>query len=546
MKNAFKKIGLFALILAMSLSLVACGGGDEEPEAPTEVTFTYAIGGEPDVLDPAVGSDNVTSAITNQIYFPLFSIGADGSLVYDAVESYTVSDDGLVYTFTLVEENFWSDGEKVTAEDYVFGMKRSVGMGAADSYYSYFITDYVKNAKAYGEAMADIADMVDIGIEAVDEKTIVVTLEKPTVYFVNLMTAGVFYPLRAEFATEHDSTWSLDATVPTNGPFQTTKIDSAEEIIMVRNEFFPFADQVKFDTIVAKVMPDMDAQLLAFQNGEIDMATSVSTDVTSIYDGKEELVITDSVINYFVLFNAYSESAPALADVNVRKALQLAINRDDIILALDAGDTYYPLFGFIPKGFAGATGDFREEQDASNVLVKTDPEAAKALLAEAGYDASNPLKFTYYYNQSATHDLVAQVIQQQWANVGIEVTLKTGEIRTFFDDRTNGLFELARHAMSADYMDVSTYLDMATSWNQAGVAWGDATYDEMILASQGETDPAVRIQMLHDAETYLVQEQAYTVPLFGYSSIYLIKAGTTGILYNPQGSYSLAYASFAE
>lgn len=549
MKNTLKKISLFALILVMGLSLVACTGDTDDGEGsdtPAEVTFTYAIGGEPDVLDPAVGADSVTSAIQNQIFFPLFSIGADGSLVYDAVESYTVSDDGLVYTFTLIEDNFWSDGEKVTAEDYVFGMKRSVGMGAADSYYSYFITDYVKNAKAYGEAMADIADMVDIGIEAVDERTIVITLEKPTVYFVNLMTAGVFYPLRSEFATEHNSDWSLDATVPTNGPFQTTKIDSAEEYVMVKNEFFTKADEVKIDTLVAKVMPDMDAQLLAFQNGEIDMATSVNTDVTSIYAGKEELVVTESVINYYCMINAYSESIPALQDVNVRKALQMAINREDIILALDAGDAFYPLYGYVPVGFAGLEGDFREEQDASNVLVKTDPEAAKALLAEAGYDESNPIQLTYYYNQNAMHDTVAQVIQQQWAEIGVEVTLKTGEIRTFFDERSNGLFDLARGAMSADYMDVSTFLDMATSWNQAGVSWGDATYDEMILATQGETDPATRLQMLHDAETYLVQEQAYTIPLFGYASIYLVKPGTTNILYNPQGSYNLAYIEVAE
>lgn len=538
MKNAFKKIAVLTLILVMSMSMVAC-----KSKVAKTPTFTYAIGGEPDVLDPAVGSDAVTSGITNQTYYPLFSIGEDGSMVNEAVKSYAVSEDGLTYTFKLIDKNYWSDGVKVKAGDYVYGMKRSVGMGAAASYYSYFITDYVLNAKKYGEVMADVADMTDIGISAPNDSTIVITLAKPIIYFVSLMSAGVFYPLRADFATEHSSDWALNPKVPTNGAFQTTKIDSAEEFVMVKNKFFTHADKVSIDTLIAKIMPDQDAQLLAFQNGEIDMATSVNSDITTIYKDKPELLVAASVINYYVMMNAYSADQPALKDVNVRKALQLAVNRDDIITALAAGGVYYPLFGYVPNGFSGLTGDFRTEQDASNILTKYDVEKAKSLLAAAGYNESNKLSFTYYYNQSATHDTVAQVLQQQWAAIGVNVTLKTGEIRTFFDERANGLFNLARGAMSADYMDVSTFLDMATSWNQAGVSWGDKTYDDMILASQAETDSKARLKILHAAETYLVQTQAYTIPLFGYSSVYLVKVGTKGTLFNPQGSYTFWYTS---
>lgn len=542
MKKTYQKIGLLLLTLVLGFSLVACGGKTNSDE----VVFTYAVGGEPNLLDPAIGSDAVTSAITNQLYYPLFSIGYDGSLVNNAVKDYSVSDDGLVYTFNLHEENYWSDGQKVTAADYAFGMKRSVGMGEADSYYSYFITDYVKNAKGYSEAKADIADMVDIGIEALDDLTLVVTLEKPTIYFVNLMPAGVFYPLRADFAKEHESNWALNPDVPTNGAFQTVKIDSVEEFVMVQNEHYPHKDKVKVDKLVAKIMTDMDAQLLAFQNGEIDFATSLNSDVTTIYKDKPELIITDSVINYFALLNAYSKDSAALKDVKVRKALQLAINRDDIVTALDAGEAFYPLYGFVPKGISGAVGDFRTEQDEADVLVKTDVDAAKALLLEAGYGPSNPLKLTYYYNSNAMHDTVAQVMQQQWAQAGIDVTLKTGEIRTFFDDRDNGLFEMARHAMSADYMDPSTYLDMAAGWNQKSRSWGDEHYDSLIKKSQGETNVAKRMEILHEAEAYLVKDTANIIPLFGYSTLYLLKDGTKGIDYSPQAGYALWYVDVAK
>ncbi|MBR3693707.1 MAG: peptide ABC transporter substrate-binding protein [Erysipelotrichales bacterium] len=540
-----KKLAKLLLVLGMVLSMAACSNdsGKDQGGDGVQTTFTYAIGGEPEYLDPAVGSDSVTSYVTNQIYYPLFRIGPNGATVNEACVSYeesTNADGKPVYTFKLTEENYWSDGEKVTAHHYVYGMLRSLGMGGADSYYSYFIADYVLNAKAHSIAMSDVADMTDVGIKALDDYTIEITLESSTPYFVNLMTAGVFYPAREDYMPEHDMTWADDPTVPTNGPFQTTKIDRASEVVMVKNEYFPKADEVSVETMTAKIMADMDAQLMAFQTGEIDFATSLNSNVTQIYAGKEELLIDDSVINYFVLLNSYNDEVPALQDARVRRALALGIDRSVIVTALDAGDAYYELHGLVPNGFDGIDGDFRAEADAEEKLVYTDKEEAKRLLAEAGYDASNPLKITYYYNQSAMHDTVAEVLKAQWAEIGVEATLKTGEIRTFFDDRDNALFEAARHAMSADYMDPTTYLDMPTSWSQVQQSWGDETYDQMILDSRLASGDD-RIQQLHDAEAYLIAEQSYAIPLFGYKSISLAKAGTTGAETNPQGNYYYWY-----
>ena len=547
MKNILKRFSYMSLAAMMTLTLTACGGDGGETTGTLADTFTYAIGGEPEQLDPAVGSDSVTSYILNQTYYPLFTIAEDGSLRNEACEDYEVSEDGLTYTFHLIENNYWSDGEQVTAHDYVYGMKRSIGMGAADSYYSYFLADYVLNAKAHNENMSDVADMGDVGIVATDDFTIEITLESPCPYFVNLMTAGVFYPLREEFSPEHDSSWANDPTVPTNGAYQTTKIDSADEIIMVKNEYFAHADDVVTQTLVAKVMSDPDAQLVAFQTGEIDFATNVNNQVTTVYKGQPELLISDSVMNYYIMLNAYSEETPALQDVRVRRAIQLGIDRTELVTALDADEVYYELYGYVPKGFDGVNGDFREEADEENQLVYTDKDEARSLMEAAGYSEDNHLQLTYYTNQAAEHSTVAQVIQAQLADIYIDVTLKTGEIRTFFDDRENGLFDMARGAMSADYMDVSTFLDMAASWTQYGhVTWGDETYDQMITESRETSDNTQRLELLHDAETYLVEEMAYTVPLFGYKQICLGQQGVSGYVSSPQGNHVFWYVQVVE
>lgn len=548
MKNLKK---LVSALLVLLLVLAGCSsnkdsssedksGSDEPTTTDYATTFTYAVGGEPSYLDPAKASDSVTAMVVNQIYYPLFYIGEDGSTVNAACESYEISEDGLVYTFHLVE-NYWSDGVKVTAEDYVYGMKHSVGLGAADSSYSYFITDYVVNAKEHGDNMDKVEDMDDMGIVALDEDTLQITLKAPCPYFIALLPSNTFYPLRAEFAKDGDYTWAADPSVPTNGPFHPVSIDTASEVVMEKNEHFVNADQVTVEKLIAKIMPDMDAQLMAFQTGEIDFASSVNSEVTKIYDGKEELWMTPSVINYYLNINCYSTEVPALQDAKVRRALQLGVDRNVIVDALDAGDLYYPLYGLVPMGFEGVNGDFREEQDASDPLIYTDKEEAKKLLKEAGFDESNPLKLTYYYNQNAMHDTVAEVLKAQLAEVNVEITLKTAEIRTFFDDRTHGLYQLARNAMSADYMDASNFTDLALKFRQTEAwTWGDDHYDEMIAESR-TMDGTERFEKLHEAEEYLVREMAYTLPLFGYKNLCLKRAGVEGIMPSPQSNYLFWY-----
>ncbi len=530
-----KKFKLFGLLsLSLALVLTACGGGSSSSKG---TNFRVAIGGEPQLLDTALSQDAITHYLTAQLFDTLYSYDQQGNLVPNLAESTEISEDGLTYTVKLVD-TVWSDGEKVTADQVVYAAKRSLNLGP-DSYYGYYIHKYVENTEKY--IGKPIADMTDIGIKAIDDLTVEFKLIKPIPFFQSLLTGEVFSPQRPDVAKEGDSTWANNPSNPTTGAYTIKKIDEGSEYILAKNPNYRFADKVKLEELTFLVMEDQQAQLSAFKAGEIEFATSVPSDVVHSFKDKPELAIFQPyVINYWVTMNSFG-SVEALKDVNVRRALALAIDRQQVLTALNGGELQYELFGFVPKGIPGANGDFREESDKVEKFLQYNKDEAKKLLEAAGYNASNPLKLTYSYNASTMHDTVAQALQAMWKEVGVEVTLKTAEVRVFFDDRENGKYELARHAMSADYLDPMIYLDMYDSRSQKVPVVNDQKYDNMLDEANKVRDVKTRMEMLHAAEKYLVEEQAYVIPLFGYANPYLIKAGVKNITSNPQGSLDLRF-----
>lgn len=541
-----KKLVVLVLSIALSLSLVACSSSTssddtsdttDDDTTTTETSykteFTYAIGDSPAYLDPAVGGDSITNYVLNQTTYPLFQLTQEG-VVACAVEDYTVSDDGLTYTLTL-KDNSWSDGQKVVAEDYIYGIKHALSIGSGEAAYLSWITNNLVGAAQYDGA--DIDSMTELtGAVASDEKTIVFTLIQPCDYFTSLLAGGVFYALRSDYALSGDYSYADDPSVPTNGAFKYVSIDRADRVVMEKNEYFCDADEVVVETMTAVVMSDMDSQLMAYQTGEIDYATSVeASTVYSLYEGTGAIDEYPSVINYYIEFNTRPDTNTneALLDLNVRRAFQLAIDREAICEALDAGNAYYPLYGFVPEGIIGSEGDFRE---VGGDYVTYDKEQAISLLAESGYSVDNPVTIEYYYNSNTMHDTVAEVVKQQLAEVGINLELKTGDVRVFFADRDdNANYEAARGAMSADYLDAMSYLDMATEVYQTKASWGDTTYDEMIPAANALSGQE-RLDALHAAEKYLVEESAQVCPLFGYQAVCLQPIGMTGSINSPQAN----------
>ena len=538
---SFKKFITLLLSLLMVISMTACsgGGGGETPEPSGETkyktTFTYAVGGEPTYMDPAKCGDSVTAEIHNEIWYPLFYLTETGAVANGDCIDWSVDDSGTVYTFKLDPKEKWSDGVPVTADQYVYGIKRCIGYGFDEVGYLTMITNYILNAEKHvGEA---VADMDDVGVKAVDDYTLEITLNAKCPFFVSLLPTQVFAALRPEIAPEKDSEWSSTPGYPTTGAFVPTKIDSASEYILEKNPNFARADEVIVEKMIAKIMPSMEASQMAFQTGEIDYDTSAGTDVVNNPALKDAVRINGN-INYYMNLNCYT-GPEALKNRDVRRAIQLGIDRSAFVTALDAGDIFYELYGFVPVGLPDWDGsDFRTNADKDHKLVYTDKEEAKRLMEGAGFNENNRLQLTYYYNQNAMHDTVSAVIKEQLKDIYIDVTLKTAELRTFFDDRSYGRYDMARNAFSADYMDPWNYMELMAIYNdpEGRTFFGDETYDKILFESM-ELEGKERFDKLHEAEVYAIETMCFNCPLFGYGDASLEKTGTIGVINNPQANH---------
>ena len=547
-----KKLVSGALALMMAFSLAACGGGGDEgtttsgdPSSSTSTTggtakdtFTVALDGEPNYLDNAIASDNVTATVTELLTTPIFSMDENGQPVNTAITDYEVSEDGLTYTFHFREGMVWSDGTPLTAHDYEYGLKHAMSIGVADASYVNYAANYITNAEKYYGGGFSVADMDDMGYTATDDLTLVATLKTPCTFFTQIMMLPVFAPAKEGVANDGDYTWAEDVSNPTCGPYMPESIDRTSEIVLVKNPNYVDADKVLTEKLVLRIITDTNAQLLAYQNGEVDFARKLGNEVITIYDGQDDLVMPGGIINYLFRVNSGETGPEALKDVNVRKAIAMAINREEICLALDAGELYKPLYGIVPAGIPDADGDFRTNGGA---LFEENLDEAKALMEAAGYSESNRLALTYSTNSDATHETIAQVVQQQLAQIYIDLTINTMELRTFFDSTSEGNFEVARSAFSADYLDPMTYLENYTESYQAVVTSGDAHYSELIESTRTMTDNAQRMEVLHEAENYFVNEMQYQVPLLQYGTFYLVKPGTEGIVYTPQGGTDFSH-----
>ena len=533
-----KKFASLLLAFAMTVGMLTGCGGDSGTsstgEAPAQ-EVTVAISSTFATLDPALISTTHMAHVYGNMGSNFYRTDANGVLQYDLGENMEKSEDGLTYTFTIKEGLKWSDGEPLTAEHFVYGIKRAIGYGPDNAYTKKNLVNFIAGAEEAANAAMDVADMTNVGVVALDDTTFQVTLSTPCPYFERIFSGNVTSPMRPDFALEHDSSWSVNGTYPSSGPMVLESISPEEEAVLVKNENYWDAENVTLEKATFVVMTDSTAQVNAFRTGDIDIAMSVPSEVATNAEYEPNIVMPEKYVsNYFVLINSGPKAqVEALKDENVRKALALAIDKDTMLNIL-GGKANVRLDGYIPYGFEGVDGnDFRDEKSYGEFNL----EEAKALMEAAGYNENNHLKFEYLYSNSQFHADVAQILQQMWSQIYVDVELKSIEMGVFYDYIDNGDFTTCRYANN-DSTDPLSYFQLFTTDSQIDgcQAITDPVLDQMVEEAYQIIDHDEYIAKLHEIEDYFVEEKQYVIPLLTQNSVVLVQDGIEGLWLTVGGS----------
>lgn len=526
---------LLTLTLVCTGALSGCVTADPSAEEG-EKGITVAISSDTGTMDPAGSIALTYLAYSVSALDELLTYNENGEIEYRAAESYEVNDDSTVWTFHLREDALWSDGTPVTSADFMNTITRALDPASGSGYANYLFP--IENAEAIYNGEADVDSL---GVETPDEHTLIFRLAEPCVYFLDLLRLPVYTPSCSEYADSVDSGWDRDPeTSLSNGPFCLAEYVPDQYFVLEKNENYWNADAVKLDTITYRFFDDTQSMANTYEAGEADVATSLSSTVMEAYEGTDDLFVTDQIATRYIYMNLNVEP---LNDVRVREAINLAINREELCQIV--GSDTEPAYNLVAKYMKDKnTGEYFV--DEADQPFEEDVAKAQELLAEAGYPNGEGFpELTYNHPTLEMDSDTAQVIQEQLKeNLNITINLEAQELQANYSTRYAGDFDLCRMNWTADFADPYTYLSMLLSnstYNCSGI--NDMEYDSIVAASNSESDPAKRSELLHQAEQLAVGEQFYIIPLFAMKSVNLVNPDITGIRQIPaSGALEYRYA----
>lgn len=533
MKKTVSVLTVLCLIGVLALS--GCAGQEKETAGSTK-EIVVAVNSETGGLDPAGMIALTYLAYSVSALDELLTFDENGDIEYRAAESYEVNADSTVWTFHLRKDAVWSDGTPVTSADFVNTIKRALKPESGSGYANYLFP--VKNAEAVYNNEADAASL---GVDTPDDHTLTFTLEKPCVYFLDLLRLPVYTPSCCAYADDASSGWDKDPkTSVANGPFYLAKYVPEQYFVLKKNTKYWNADAVKLDKITYRFFADQQSMANAYETGEVDVATGLPSSVMELYEGKEDLQVTDTIATRYIYPNL---NVRPLDDVRVRKAINLAIDREELCKIVGADTS--PTVNFVAKYMKDRqTGEYFV--DGAEKPFEEDVKEARRLLKEAGYEDGRGFpELTYNYPALEMDSDTAQVIQEQLKkNLNIDIKLNAQELQVNYTERRAGNFELCRMNWTADFADPYTYLSMLLSnstYNCSGIQ--DEAYDRLVEQSDTEMDPAARAALMHEAEQLAVGGQFYIIPLYAMKSCNLIRPDIKGIAQIPAtGALEYRYA----
>ena len=559
---------------AAALGLAACGGSKSGSTATSGTAssaagsstgsvntagFTVQYGSNPETLDPALNSavDGGNTIIT--VFETLLIINENNEAVPGQAESWTTSEDGLTWVFTMRDGLKWSDGSELNAKDFEYSFKRMANPNTAAPYAETCLGMIDGFEEAAGFPDADGNPTVEpnpdaLNVKASDDgKTLTIVLGYPCSYFDKIAAFAAMSPVQKATVEANGDAWCTSPdTYVCNGPYMITEWTPSERIVLTKNPNYVGgwdSSKIVSDSITLLLLEDSSASFAAYNSGEAVLIKDVPTDeipsLTKAEDGGDFYV--DTILGtYYVSLNLQRD---AFKDAKVRKALSLAIDRDYVANTIMQG-TYEPAYNFVGPGIVDETGMFYDNANGGERYISDDYEAnleeAKSLLAEAGYpDGEGFPTITYSANDAGYHVPVAEYVQQAWGDLGITVNIDKVEWASFLPLRRAGDYDVSRNGWVMDYNDPSNMIELFCSGNGNNDGkYSNPDFDAAMEASK-VADVAEHFAQLHKAEDILMEDMG-CIPVAYYNEFWLQSSSLKGVWHSPYGYWYFQYGYIEE
>ena len=565
-----KSLLLLILGLVMSMFLVACGGddtsdsdnsgndggsdteqddsgNDDSTSGDAEQVLNLIEGSQIPTMDSVMATDAVAFQWLNETMEGLYRLDENTTPVPAIADGEPViSEDGLEWTVTLREDAVWSNGDSVTAHDFVFAWRRAVNPETGSEYGPFMMNGVLKNAEAISNGEAEVDTL---GVEATGDYELKITLEKPVPYFHSLLTFGTYLPQNEAFVTEQGSDYALNSdNLLYNGPFVLTEWnptgENANQWTLVKNEDYWDKDNVKLEKINVSIVKETSTAVNLYNTGEIDRA-GLSAEYVAQYAGTEDYRTLGEAVLFYLKFNHDNEF---LSNINVRKAIAMTIGKQGLVDVILANGSLVSN-GAVPSNFTShpETGeDFRE---INGDLIVEDKETAKEYWATALEElGTDTVELRYLGGDSeVAQEMDAYIKNQLEGNLDgltVEVTSVPFEEHISRDEASD--YDIQNSGWGPDYLDPSTWLNMWTSDSPyMTMNYHNEEYDALINEANNEliTDLTARYENFLEAEKVLMEDAAIA-PLYQRSRAYLWRPSVKGVINNPMGAdftYKYAY-----
>jgi oligopeptide transport system substrate-binding protein len=500
------------LVIAFTLTLAACSGPEKRAD------LVVLNGAEPETIDPALATGQLDGRICYALFDGLYHFDRFGKPQPGIATSYDLSDDATVYTFHLRPDAKWSNGDAVTANDFVESWKRALLPETASEYAYVFY--YIKNAAPFNEGT--LKEFEQVGVHAIDANTLRVELNNPTPYFLSLCSFWTYLPVHMPTVKRYGDDWIKPGKIVGNGAFTLKEWRLNYRIRMEKNPLFWDASRVQLQTVDA--LP-IENSITAYNFYASKIADLIPDAVLTPHSLIPELKTRPDfhaapfLGNYFLRFNVKRKP---FNDVLVRQAFCMVIDRERIVTKItQAGEP--PAYSFTPPGTA--SGYVPTKQFGRNI------DKAKALLAEAGYPGGIgfPTVSFLYDNKKLNDDIAVELQSMLAQDLGIRVDLQKQEAKVYLNTMNRLDYDVCKSSWVGDYDDPNTFLEcfLSNSGNNR-TGWSNGDYDKLIASAATERDPAKRLEILGKAENILLNEGTPMCPLYFYMGINIYDSATFG------------------